>query len=268
MPAFKNLTDRKFNRLTVIRDCEKTGYWLCQCECGNIKEIRGSHLSAGLIQSCGCFRNEQSSVRTHILHKANTKTGLSGSPTYNTWCGMKSRCSNPNTKHFAEYGGRGIKVCDRWLESFENFLADMGECPKGLTIERINNNGSYEKSNCRWATRKEQQNNTRQNQNITYYGMTKTATEWGEFLGIKAKIIHARLSYGWPINKVLAKTKQYDKEGLKLGGDANGARQRAKTHCKNGHPFDEANTAWYKGTRSCRRCHANRQAGRMAKIPK
>lgn len=111
--------------------------------------------------------------------------------------GMKTRCTNRRRAAYKNYGGRGIKICARWL-SFEQFLEDMGRRPRaGLTIERINNNGDYEPGNCRWATRREQNGNSRQNVHLKFKGERKTVTEWGAALGVKAATIRARLVAGW-----------------------------------------------------------------------
>lgn len=209
MPSFKNLTDQRFNRLVVIRDCEKKRYWLCLCDCGNTKEIRGSHLSAGLIQSCGCLHKEKASARTGKLHKANTKSGLSASPTYQSWCGIKQRCNNPNNSFYHYYGGRGIVMCDRWLNSFENFLVDMGRKPKGMTIDRIDNNGHYEPSNCRWSTRKEQANNRRINRVYTIYGKELNLTQISELFGIHRNTLDQRLAKGMSIEKAVIPPKKH-----------------------------------------------------------
>src|SRR5882757_4331895 len=154
-----NLIGQKFGRLLVIA-CE--GYfngqsrWRCQCECGEIKINGSSNLRQGRVKSCGCFNREFKAAGG-----PNKRHGMFGTPTYNTWGGMKGRCYNPKNHKFPDYGGRGITVCDRWLTSFENFFADMGLKPQGKTIDRMENNGNYEPSNCRWATPIQQVHNRR-----------------------------------------------------------------------------------------------------------
>jgi hypothetical protein len=189
----------------------------------------------------------------------------SSSKEYSTWCGMKQRCYNPTSKFYPYYGGRGIKICDRWLNSFENFFADMGERPDNHTIDRIDNEQGYSPKNCKWATRSEQQKNRRCNRFVTLNGITKTAMEWSEETGIAHQTLYARIDLGWKPEDILKLEKQINKKGLELGGLANGAKQRAKTQCKFGHSFDDANTSWYKGARRCKTCHREAEAIRVAK---
>ncbi len=138
-------------------------------------------------------------------------------PTYHSWINMRQRCSNPKNPDYPRYGGRGIKVSQRWLTSFENFVEDMGVAPKGYSIDRINNNGDYEPGNCRWATQKEQQNNRSSNKNITYKGETLGICEWAERLGGGVSLVTYRLKNGWdPIQAITIKPNLANKYNLKV----------------------------------------------------
>ena len=156
---FIDLTGQKFGRLTAIAREDKNGRsaWRSRCECGKVVVVSGHALRRGLTKSCGCLRNERTSA-------ANTTHGQSGGgnsargKTYSIWASMKTRCLNPNCKDYPLYGGRGVTVCDAWL-LFENFLADMGERPEGMTLDRIDPVGNYEPENCRWATLSDQSAN-------------------------------------------------------------------------------------------------------------
>lgn len=181
MPAFIDITGAVFNRWTVLGYAGKgTGLWNVRCECGTIAAVNASNLKRGATKSCGCLRRETSQV-TATKHGA--LAGGCSSKTYSIWKAMKKRCSNTNTADYHRYGGRGIKVCDRWLSAFENFLADMGECPKDFTIDRINNDGDYEPGNCRWASRKEQSMNKPDLVWLDYKGSKITLSDFARSIG-------------------------------------------------------------------------------------
>jgi hypothetical protein len=186
-------------------------------------------------------------------------------PIYGVWQGMLRRCYTPTNRAFQDYGGRGIGVCDRWRNSFLAFAEDMGERPHGTSIDRKDNDGDYTPENCRWATKKEQQRNRRVNRRLTIEGRTYLAVELAELSGLKTDTIIHRAACGLPYEAVICPIRKTDIGGLKLGGKANGERQKAKTHCQNGHPYSEENTSVTpQGWRRCRACHAAKERARRA----
>jgi hypothetical protein len=195
-----DLVGQKFSRLEVIGDAgneDTKSYWNCICDCGTVIRVVGSDLKNGHTKSCGCLSRDKASQRWKIH-------GQSESRLYTIWCAMLSRCYNTHNERYKDYGGRGIKVCDRWRHSFENFYADMGECLEGMTLERINNDGDYEPGNCRWATRLEQGSNKRNNDWLECKGNTKNLTQWARHLGIQQQTLWARLyRHGWSVERAL-----------------------------------------------------------------
>ena len=175
---------------------------------------------------------------------------------------MKARCLNQNNKHYANYGGRGIKICDEWIHNFNQFVADMEERPQGYSIDRIDNNGNYAPNNCKWSTKKEQQRNRRVTKYITIEGTSYLICEIAEKYGFKYDTIENRAKTAKTFEELVDKTRKVYKEGLALGGKASGAKKQALTHCKAEHEFTEANTHIYKGWRRCRTCHKIRQYNR------
>ena len=156
----KSIIGNRYGKLIVLkRDflTNKGGpWWFCKCDCGNIKSVRGSRLKSGTTKSCGCYQIE-TTIQRSKTH------GMSKTKTYKSWSGAKRRCYNKNTSDYVYYGGRGITVCSRWLNSFENFLEDMGKTPDKKTLDRIDSNKNYCKKNCRWATVKQQNRNKNNN---------------------------------------------------------------------------------------------------------
>lgn len=185
---------------------------------------------------------------------------------YGVWVGMRQRCRNPNGRTWKHYGGRGIKVCERW-NSYANFEADMGDRPFGTTLDRIDNNGNYEPGNCRWATKKEQLRNRRITRRVTLNGNSYLVQDLADLTGMKPDTICERAAQGLSYEKVISNERRVYKQGLALGGLANGARNRSKTHCLHGHEFTSKNTYFSKeGWRRCRRCRADRENLRRSRL--
>lgn len=203
MTKMIDLTGQKFNRLTVIDRAQNTAKgqarWLCQCVCGKTYIANGTQLRKGRVQSCGCYKRE-------VTIEHSTKHGHANagqiSPTYHSWAGMIARCTNSAHRSYSHYGGNGIVVCERWYK-FANFLADMGEKPKGHSLDRVDYNGNYEPDNCRWATVKEQARNKRTNRLITLNGITRTMGEWVEILGVPQSTISYRVQHNYSDEQAL-----------------------------------------------------------------
>lgn len=201
-----NLSGRRFSRLLVLeksitricRNGDKKSRWVCQCDCGETLVVDGSSLTTGNTTSCGCLAKEKTSERS-------TSHGQSKTRTYRIWRSMHTRCENKKCLSYADYGGRGIKVCERW-GSFENFLKDMGEAVGGASIERKNNDGNYEPSNCHWADRYTQSRNKRNNRMLTLDGVTKCMKDWANSLGMNQSSLAERLDK-WPLELALTTPK-------------------------------------------------------------
>ena len=194
-----DLTERRFGAL-VAKSRAAKGYWVCECDCGANKQVRGDHLRGGLVASCGCLKGA-------ACQAAAQKHGMFGTPAYGVWATMLSRCRNPKSKDYARYGGRGITVCARWL-LFENFYADMGAPPPGMSIERDDVNGHYEPGNCKWATAQEQARNRRSNRTIETPQGSMLLVEASEVSGLDVSTLRHRIRTKWPVAELFAPIKR------------------------------------------------------------
>lgn len=191
------LTGRRFDRLVVVsrEPNSSTGktLWLVQCDCGTRTVVQAGNLVGGHTGSCGCTKRDRS---------PNLKHGMTRSREYRAWEAMLRRCRRPTDSAYMNYGGRGIRVCGRWTK-FEAFFEDMGECPPGMTIDRIDNDGDYEPGNCRWATVKQQGQNKRNNVLLTWQGQTLCVAEWARRRGLSDGTIRSRIKRGWSVERAL-----------------------------------------------------------------
>lgn len=203
-----DLTGQKFGRLTVLGRGEdyyrpSGGFrprWECKCDCGNVVQAHAAHLkNHGDSQSCGCLHRERSAVRIKAQRTTHGhSSGGRNSKTYSSWSNMMSRCYRPSTKSYPWYGGKGIKVCERW-HTFSNFLADMGERPEGMTIDREDLDGDYEPGNCKWATRIQQDRHRRDTIMIEHDGKTMCLADWARELGVDDQKLRYQYRTGkWP----------------------------------------------------------------------
>ena len=195
-----DLTGQTFGRLIVVKRVEnnkhKQSQWLCQCSCRQSIVVRCCDLKSDNTQSCGCLRTEIITKHGHGCLKKRSKS-------YKAWLHMIQRCTNLNDSSYKHYGGRGIKVCEAWRK-FENFLEDMGERPKNMTLDRVDNDGNYCPENCRWATRSEQQRNRRNTIFITIYGVTQPLAEWCETYNSNYNMVYGRIyRCGWTPEEAL-----------------------------------------------------------------
>lgn len=202
MAAQLDIAGMRFGRLVAVK---RNGYdiqpsrnhikWDCVCDCGAIVNVRLNNLRGGNIKSCGCLKKESSPNKTHGMRK---------SPEYETWAHIKSRCLNPNSLDYPLYGGRGILICQEWVDSFEAFYADMGTRPGGKSsIDRIDVNGNYEKINCRWANNYTQSRNKRSNVMLEFNGKVMCQSDWANHLGINVSTLIQRLK-NWSLEKALS----------------------------------------------------------------
>lgn len=213
--ARSDLTGRRFGKLVVVRfvpgDGTKRATWQCLCDCGQKAYPTAHNLRTGHSSSCGCYGKN-----------VNTRHKLSKHPIYLVWRNMRARCNNPKNKRFDRYGGRGVRVCERW-EVFDNFLVDVGMPPPGCTLERNDNNGHYEPSNCRWASRLEQSRNREANNYYEFNGERLCESEWALRLGISANALRERLER-WPLERALTEkpSHKHQAAGKKVVGKRKG----------------------------------------------
>lgn len=204
---FKDLTGQKFGRLTVLSRSEphisKGGFvmvqWNCQCECGKICTVKSQSLTTGKTRSCGCLARELTSKRSRTHNKRHTRL-------YNIWMNIKGRCCNKNNQKYYCYGARNITICDEWKDNFETFYewSMNNGYADDLSIDRINNDGNYEPSNCRWTTNIEQANNKSINHFIEYNGESHTLAEWARIKGLSYKSLSLRINtHHWDIERAL-----------------------------------------------------------------
>ena len=194
----------RFGKLEIIKEAQRhytpSGQrlrkFICMCDCGNVVEVLLGNLKKRPNGSCGCEK-----IKLHT--KRLTKHGKCGTPTYKSWVEMKYRCSSDTQIGYKNYKGRGITHDVSWND-FEIFLADMGERPKGTSLDRIDNDGNYCKDNCRWASKIDQMNNTRRNKILTYNGEKKTIAQWEKDLGFSSRVISQRLQNGWSVDKAIS----------------------------------------------------------------
>lgn len=207
-----DLVGQRFGRLVVLKEEPRPvsikklqRRFRCLCDCGNEKVICYGNLRTGIAKSCGCLHLETVSIHGHA--SAETQT-----PEYRAWADMHNRCKNPNIRNYARYGGRGITVCERW-DNFETFLADLGKRPSKMhSLERIDNDAGYSPDNCRWATKKDQCNNTSRSCFLEYDGLRLTITQWAERLGVSRNTLHGRRRKGWTDREIIE-----DRPHLKTG---------------------------------------------------
>lgn len=203
MSKIKPMVGKRFGMLLVVAfshvDNNRYAIWKVACDCGKEHSVSGVLLRRGEARSCGC---QQYAGLDTTLHGETSNRQMTRE--YRIWLGMKQRCENPKHKNYADYGARGIRVCEQWRNSFENFLSDIGRAPSNKhTIDRILNDRGYEPDNVRWATRREQSHNSSNTRWIEYKGDRRTVGQWAEYLDIPASTISARLQRGWTEHEAL-----------------------------------------------------------------
>lgn len=191
-PTREDITGKRFGRLTVIcfdhNDHHHNSYWLCECDCGNRTVVTRGGLTSGNTTSCGCYNRER-------VRESTTTHGLSRTPLYKVWRDIRTRCENENNSAYHRYGGRGIRICEKWHD-FENFKnwADSSGYDVGLTIDRIDNDGDYCPENCRWVDWSVQGNNRSTNRLVEYKGQVHNIMEWSKTLGVNYSTLRGRIN--------------------------------------------------------------------------
>lgn len=198
---FEDITGKKYGSLTVIERAKNHGhdtYWLCRCDCGNLRECQAGLLKTGMVNSCGCKTSEHCRIAQTVHNLTNTRI-------HHIWSNMKQRCYNKKSISYPLYGQRGVVVCDEWRNDFMRFYcwAKENGYKENLTLDRIDFNGNYCPENCRWVDKITQQNNKRNSHYLTHNGQTHTVSEWGRITGIKPGTIFARLRRGIDIKTAL-----------------------------------------------------------------
>lgn len=202
---FVDRTGLTYGRLKVIRlySMIKSGtVWLCKCSCGHVVKVRGGSLSTGNTKSCGCLAVENGRKQGLSALKHGEARHSSRTKTYNIWQGMLRRCDTPSAVGYKNYGGRGVKVCNEW-KNYKIFLKDMGHCPLGMSIDRINNDGNYCKLNCKWSTRKEQNSNSRKTIHLVYKNKKQCLSDWAREIRMPITTFWRRIKQGKNIKDIL-----------------------------------------------------------------
>lgn len=207
---FKNRAGEKYGRLTALEylytNKRRKAVWLCKCDCGNIVQVSSEKLSTGNTKSCGCLHSDKSKEKIKILIKKQTKyTRKFEKELSIIFNQMKQRCYNKKCKAYKNYGERGIKICDEWLDDFNSFYlwSTKNNFNSNLSIDRIDVNGNYEPNNCRWITNLEQQNNKRNNKYLEFNGQKHTYAEWSRILNIPSSTISDRIKRGYDTEQIL-----------------------------------------------------------------
>ena len=208
MAQFNDLSGNRFDMLLVLHRVENSpdGYvqYLCLCDCGNTKVIKGHNLLNGKTHSCGCLKKKMMAEKQFIHGEAGSRH-CQPNRLYRIWRGMVDRCTRPNFRQWKDYGGRGITVCNEWRNDYQNFKqwAYSNGYDDNLTIDRKNNDGNYEPSNCRWIPFEEQMNNRRTNHLLSLNGKTQSMKKWSNEIGINYGTLKSRIKSGWPIERAL-----------------------------------------------------------------